>query len=76
MPAPAEASDENDYFERSLDELGVSTQDRTAPELSDAARGFLELFRTARKSQDYGSILGFLAVAEALCAVQRPRRFG
>ena len=38
------------------------------PELSDAARGFLDLFQTARESQDYGSILGFLAVAEALCA--------
>ena len=56
------ASDEDDYFTRSLDRLGV-----TAPaEPLAPTRGFLALMDSARASGDYPTIVTVLLVAEWL----------
>jgi thiaminase/transcriptional activator TenA len=60
------AGDENDFFHSSFDALGVSTAERTAPELAEPTRGFVALMDGARHTADYGSCLAVLLVAEWL----------
>ena len=62
------AGDEDDYFTRALDRLGVSGPDRRSPDLLPPTRGFLELMDGARRSADYGVVLAVLLVAEWLYA--------
>lgn len=58
------ASDENTYFVRSFDALGVREELRRAPPLSDAARGFQALMAEAAASGRYADALAVLVVAE------------
>lgn len=60
------AGDEDDYFTRALDRLGVT--ERGAPELLAPTRDFLELMDTARRSADHGVVVTVLLVAEWLYA--------
>ena len=62
------AGDEDDYFTRALDELGVPDAHRATPVLAAPTRGFLDLMRTARRSADHGIVLTVLLVAEWLYA--------
>lgn len=62
------AGDENDYFGRALDRLGVSDADRRAPAPAAPTEGFLALMDDARTSADYGCALAVLLVAEWLYA--------
>ena len=60
------AGDENDYFVRALDHLGVGSEERRAPVLAGPTREFVELMDSARRSGDYGVVLAVLLVAEWL----------
>lgn len=60
------SSDEDDYFVRALDRLGVSVEHRADPPQAAPTRGFLALMHDARTSADYGQILALLVVAEWL----------
>ena len=62
------AGDEDDYFTRALDRLGVPAPQRRSPELLAPTRGFLELMDAARRSADHGVVLTVLLVAEWLYA--------
>jgi thiaminase/transcriptional activator TenA len=62
------AGDEDDYFTRALDRLGVAGPARRAPVLGAPTRGFLELMDDARRSADHGVVLTVLLVAEWLYA--------
>jgi thiaminase (transcriptional activator TenA) len=62
------AGDENDYFARALDRLGVTGSARRSPALLPPTRGFLELMDGARRAADYGVTLAVLLVAEWLYA--------
>lgn len=59
-------SDENTYFQRAFDELGVPEEERTAPKLSETTRAFQDLMREAAESRSYARALSVLAVAEWL----------
>lgn len=60
------AGDENTYFLRSFDALGVSEQARAAIPDTPATTGFLRLFREAADTRDYAAILAVLLVTEWL----------
>ncbi|NMO91959.1 TenA family protein [Actinomycetospora sp. TBRC 11914] len=62
------AGDEDDYFSRALDRLGVPAARRRDPELLPPTRGFLALMDEARRSADHAEILTVLLVAEWLYA--------
>lgn len=62
------AGDEDDYFTRALDRLGVSGPARRSPELLPPTRGFRELMDDARRSAEHGVVLTVLLVAEWLYA--------
>lgn len=62
----AVTSEENTYFQRSFDTLGVSDRDRTEPELAPPTRGFHELMKEASEAGSYEEILAVLVVAEWL----------
>lgn len=62
------AGDENDYFTRALDRLGVDGATRRSPALLPPTRDFLHLMDDARRSADYGVALAVLLVAEWLYA--------
>tara|TARA_R110000868_G_scaffold16933_4_gene75137 strand:+ start:24852 stop:25559 length:708 start_codon:yes stop_codon:yes gene_type:complete len=55
---------ENTYFERSLDALSVSTQERTEQPDWPVTAAFKELMRVAMESNEYANMLAVLAVAE------------
>ncbi len=57
-------SEENTYFERSFDALGVAEALRRDPPLSDAARGFRSLMLEAAESPVHADQLAVLCVAE------------
>jgi thiaminase/transcriptional activator TenA len=59
-------SDENTYFQRAFDALGVPTVEREAPELSAPTVAFRELMREAAQSGRYANCLAVLCVAEWL----------
>jgi thiaminase (transcriptional activator TenA) len=60
------AGEENTYFQRSFDSLGVPGPERAAPELLPPTAGFIHLMREAGSSRDYVSCLAVLTVAEWL----------
>ncbi len=60
------ASDENDYFHRAFDALGVPESDRVAPQLTNATRAFDTVMRRAADSRSYAAALAVLVVAEWL----------
>lgn len=60
------AGDENSYFHRAFDRLGVPVRDRSAPTRTPATTTFIELMDDARRSGEYPSILAVLLVAEWL----------
>jgi thiaminase (transcriptional activator TenA) len=60
------ASEENTYFQRSFDALGVPVQERDAPELLAPTEEFARLMREASAGRDYPSCLAVLTVTEWL----------
>lgn len=69
-------SDENTYFQRAFDALGVPEAERTAPVLSGTTRAFQELMREAAESRSYARALSVLVVAEWLYLAWASRRSG
>jgi thiaminase/transcriptional activator TenA len=59
-------SDENTYFLRAFDELGVAQKHRTAPPLSAQTKAFQDLMAESAASRDYPLCLSVLVVAEWL----------
>lgn len=59
-------SDENTYFQRAFDTLGVSEAERAAPTLSPVTVAFQSLMGEAAQSRSYAACLAVLAVAEGL----------
>ena len=59
-------SDENTYFLRSFDALGVAQEDRVQPQLALPTVGFQALMAQAARSQKYANCLAVLCVAEGL----------
>lgn len=59
-------SDENTYFQRAFDALGVPAREREAPELAVPTAAFRELMREAAQSGGYLNCLAVLCVAEWL----------
>ncbi len=73
--------EENDYFERSFDELGVPDEDRTDPSRADVPQAFEDLLIRAALEGDYEETLAVLVPAEwvyltwATAASDPPERF-
>jgi thiaminase/transcriptional activator TenA len=59
-------SDENTYFQRSFNVLGVPESERTAPRLADVTVEFQALMAEAAASRSYANALAVLAVAEGI----------
>ncbi|WP_428031860.1 TenA family protein [Ancylobacter sp.] len=59
-------SDENTYFQRSFDALGVPDAERRHPVLTAPTAGFQALMKHAADSADYSACLAVLTVAEWL----------
>lgn len=57
-------SEENTYFQRSFDALGVPEADRTTPALLPPTAGFQALMREAAAGGRWGEMLAVLTVAE------------
>lgn len=57
-------SDENTYFQRAFDVLGVGPTERERPSLDEATAGFRELMGDTTAHGDYSDVLALLAVAE------------
>ncbi|MFC7344680.1 TenA family protein [Saccharopolyspora griseoalba] len=57
-------SEENTYFQRSFDALGVAEADRVDPVLDPATVAFRDLMRETRDGGSYAEILTVLTVAE------------
>ncbi|TVR97853.1 MAG: transcriptional regulator [Rhodospirillales bacterium] len=75
-------SDENTYFHRAFDTLGVSEAERTAPDLRQPTRGFHAVMADAVAAKTYGETLVPLVVFEWLyldwasaVADRRPGKF-
>lgn len=60
------AGDENTYFQRAFDALGVPQRDRDEPEQNATTVAFNELMDTARAGGEYAYCLAVLTVAEWL----------
>lgn len=69
-------SDENTYFQRAFDALGVPGAERTAPRLGETTRAFQDLMREAAESRSYAQALAVLVVAEWLYLSWATRRSG
>ncbi|WP_419899787.1 TenA family protein [Roseomonas sp. USHLN139] len=59
-------SDENTYFVRSFDVLGVPEAERVSPVLTETTQAFQEVMREAAESRSYAQALSVLVVAEWL----------
>lgn len=59
-------SDENTYFLRAFDALGVPEAERHAPAITTATAGLQALMQEAAASRDYANALAVLTVAEWL----------
>jgi thiaminase/transcriptional activator TenA len=57
-------SDENTYFQRSFDALGVPANERERPRLLEPTEGFRTLMREAAGSGEYARMIAVLTVAE------------
>ena len=60
------ASDENTYFQRAFDALGVPAQQRENPAITAPTTGFQDLMKQAAASGNYAACLAVLAVAEGI----------
>ncbi|MFC7456353.1 TenA family protein [Brachybacterium sp. GCM10030267] len=60
------AGDENTYFLRAFESLGVSEHDRATVPDTLATTGFTTIFREAAETRDYAAILAVLVVTEWL----------
>lgn len=60
------AGDENTYFLRSFEQLGVTDEQRDATPDTPACTGFTGLMREAAETRSYAAALGVLVVAEWL----------
>ncbi|UQN29166.1 TenA family protein [Brachybacterium kimchii] len=60
------AGDENTYFLRALDALGVSEEQRAQIPNTAPTDGFLDVFREAAETRDHAAILAVLLVTEWL----------
>lgn len=70
------SGEENTYFLRSFDALGVTEADRQATPDREPTKGFQALMREAAATRDYAAVLSVLTVAEWLYldwAVRAPR---
>ena len=63
-------SEENTYFQRSFDALGIGEIDRVDPELDPATVAFRDLMRDTKDNGGYAEILTVLTVAEWSDAIQ------
>lgn len=59
-------SDENTYFQRAFDALGVPASEREKPAITAPTAGFQDLMKQAAASGNYASCLAVLTVAEGL----------
>lgn len=59
-------SDENTYFQRAFDALGVPAAERSHPVITAPTAGFQQLMKDAAETNDYASCLAVLTVAEWL----------
>ena len=59
-------SDENTYFLRSFDMLGVPEEQRLTPELTAPTKAFQQLMHEAAQSLNYANCMAVLAVAEGI----------
>ena len=59
-------SDENTYFLRSFDMLGVPEGQRLTPELTAPTKAFQQLMHEAAQSLNYANCMAVLAVAEGI----------
>lgn len=59
-------SDENTYFQRAFDALGVSATERENPAITAPTAGFQQLMKQAAESGNYAACLAVLCVAEGL----------
>lgn len=59
-------SDENTYFLRSFDTLGIEPAQRLNPILTEPTRAFQQLMHEAAQSLNYANCIAVLAVAEGL----------
>jgi thiaminase (transcriptional activator TenA) len=57
-------SEENTYFQRAFDALGVGESDRVHPKLDEATVAFRELMRDTNARGSYAEVLAVLTVAE------------
>ena len=60
------ADDEDGYFQKAFDELGVSEADQLDPQLTEVTKAFRAMMYDAANSQSYPDLLVMLAVAEWL----------
>lgn len=60
------AGEENTYFQRSFDALGVADDERDHPELLPPTASFIALMNEAAGTRDYAACLAVLTVAEWL----------
>ena len=80
--AAAVTSDENDYFLRSFQALGIPESRWRSPQLHPITQDFLDVLRGAGQSGSYAHVLSVLVAAEwsyltwaKACPSQRPDRF-
>ena len=59
-------SDENTYFLRSFDMLGVPEEQRLTPELTAPTKAFQQLMHEAAQSLNYANCMAVLTVAEGI----------
>lgn len=60
------AADENTYFVRACEKLGVTEESKAAMPDNEATKGFKDLMEQAADTRNYAAILSVLYVAEAL----------
>lgn len=60
------SSDENDYFLRSFEALGISEEARLSPPDSAPTRGLKDIMREAARSGSYAAAIAVLSVAESV----------
>lgn len=60
------SSDENDYFLRSFEALGISQEARTSPPDSAPTKGLKDIMLEAAKSGSYAATIAVLCVAESV----------
>jgi thiaminase (transcriptional activator TenA) len=80
--AAAVTADENDFFIRSFEALGVPEATWKTPELAPVTRDFIDLLQSVGRSGSYAQVLSVLLAAEwsyltwaKACPAERPAQF-